>query len=79
MITTALKTLLTNSILFIDPYEQRLAGKISLQGFIYNIFAQTGTLSVFGNEDRFLRFWVIFWKSYLRNEFGNPHFLTFLT
>ena len=43
-----------------DPQELYLADKISIQGFIYKIFAQTGTLSVSSNEARFLRFWVIF-------------------
>ena len=37
-------------------------------------------LSVFRNETRFLRFWVIFWTFYLRNEFDDlPIFFSFLT
>ena len=45
---------------------------VAIQGFIYKLFAQTGTLSVCSNEARFLRFWVTFWTLYLRNEFGDP-------
>ena len=41
-------------------------------GIYCKICGQTGTVSVVSNEARFLRFWVIFWTSYLRNEFGDP-------
>ena len=39
-----------------DPHEQKLADKISIQGFFCKICAQTGTVSVFSNKALYLRF-----------------------
>ena len=60
--------------------QQKLAEKISIQGFIiYKIFAETDTVSVFSIEARFPSVWVvIIWSSYLRNEFGDPPIVFFI-
>ena len=70
---------LAHQIFFLEPHEQQLVDEISIQGFIYKIFAQTGTLSVCSNQAWFLRFWAIFQTSYLQNKFGDlPIFFTVL-